>query len=207
MFQHVLLAEEAGVTPFDPRLPIIAAQARVKTCHVLHCWLAMRETGKRFHIAAFANFTGLEERHVTAIIDALIANDALPDKRSPVTQRATRLDRDWTLPPEWADWATDKRRWEPADTIEEAANFAAYWQTKAKDATKLDWCKTWQVWVRNSRRPDGTYHRSAGPMVSNREHMERTAALYERMGRGNEAAEIRANLASYSNVVPITARI
>lgn len=194
------------MTPFDPRLPIIAAEARVKTCHVFHCWQAMREMGKRFHVAAFAQFSGLEERHVGAIIAAMDAHDAAPERRSPITQRASRLPSDWEVPAEWIEWASAQRRWEPAAAREESEIFANYWQARSgAGAAKLDWYKTWQNWVRNSRRPDGDYRPPIGPVLSNRDHMERTAALYERMGRSAEAAEIRRQLsADASNVVPFT---
>lgn len=72
------------MTPFDPRLPLIATQAKVKTCHVFHCWSAIREMGAGFHIGAFATFAGLEERHVTAIMEALDANSLLPKRRATI---------------------------------------------------------------------------------------------------------------------------
>jgi hypothetical protein len=188
------------MTPTDPRLTVIAAEAKVRPPHVFHVWHALREAGRGFHAQAFALFAQLEERHITAIVEALAAHDALPDKRSKVTARAHRLGDDWTPPDDWIEWASETRRWEPSAAREEAEIFACYWQAKAgKDACKLDWRKTWQNWVRNSRRPDGEY-RSAAPIISSREHMERTAALYERMGRNVEAAEIRARLDS--NVLP-----
>lgn len=198
------------MTPFDPRLPIIAAEARVKTCHVFHCWQAMREMGKRFHILAFAQFSGLEERHVAAIVAALEAHGALPDKRSPVTARALRLADDFTAPEAWIDWAVKDRRWSPSDAAQEAEIFANYWQSRSgQGATKLDWFKTWQNWVRNSRRPNGDYIVPAGGgrPVDHRESMERTASLYERMGRAAEAAEIRRSLAAQSNVIPFNAPV
>lgn len=192
------------MTPFDPRLPILAAEARVKTCHVFHCWHAMREMGRAFHIDAFAVFAGLEPRHVDAILAALQAHDALPMKRAVVTHRAERLANDFEPPEDWIQWAVDQRRWTPADASEEAEIFANYWQAKSgQAATKLDWRKTWCNWVRNSRRPDGDYRRPM-QMVSSREHMERTAALYDRMGRTNEAKEIRDSLAASANVIPFT---
>lgn len=192
------------MTPFDPRLQLIAAQARVKTCHVYHCWQAIRVMGKSFHADAFAQFAGLEQRHVLAILSALTDNDALPDGRAKVERRASRLPDDFHAPREWLEWAIDKRRWTPADAAEEAEIFCNYWQSRSgSQATKLDWFKTWQNWVRNSRRPDGDYQ-APRPMVSSREHMERTAALYERMGRDAEAREIRAHLARTANVIPFT---
>lgn len=198
------------MTPFDPRLPILAAEAKVKTCHVLHCWLAMREMGRKFHPGAFALFAGLEDHHVTAIIAAMEAHDALPDKRSPTTHRASRLPADWEAPVEWLEWASEQRRWEPAAAREEADNFRDFWQSKPGAAgTKLDWRKTWQVWVRSSRRPDGEYRVRRDPMTGNREHMELTASLYDRMGREAEAAEIRRQLEGDlpTNVLPFNAPV
>ncbi len=188
------------MSPFDPRLPIIAAEARVKTCHVYHCWQAMREMGKAFHVTAFATFAGLEERHVHSILGAIGAHDALPGGKVTST-RGTRLTPDFEAPQEWIDWACDTRRWNPDDAQTEAENFRDFWIAKSGNAAaKLDWLATWRNWVRNSRRPDGDFVRSRGPMVSTAEHMERTAALYDRMGRTTEAAEIRRRL--QSNVVP-----
>lgn len=190
------------MTPFDPRLPIIAAEARVKTCHVYHCWHAMREMGKGFHIAAFAQFAGLNDAHVQAIMAALGQHETLPQRGGNVSPRAARLPNDWTCPSDWIEWAVNLRQWHPADAEAESEIFANYWQAKAgKDACKLDWRKTWQNWVRNSRRPNGDY-RPLPETFSNREHMERTASLYERLGRTNEAAEIRRKLAASANVIP-----
>ena len=189
---------------FDPRLPIIAAEAGVKTCHVHHCFHALREMGAQFHLAAFAQFAGLEERHVSAIIAALEAHDALPAKRATAAVRAHRLPHDWTLPPDWSEWASYQRHWGPAEVQQEADAFADFWHSKPGQAgTKLDWRKTWQNWCRNSRRPDGHYNPNAAALDvgAQREAMERTAALYDRMGRVDEAAEIRRRLDS--NVVPI----
>ena len=190
------------MTPFDPRLPIIAADARVKTCHVFHCWQAMREMGRRFHLTAFAQFAGLSDSHVIAIMAALERHGALPDRRSPVTSRGHRLPDDWTPPDDWIEWAIAERRWTPTATREEAEIFANYWQARTgQGATKLDWRKTWQNWVRNSRRPNGDYVLSTAT-VDPRDQLERTAALYDRMGRTNEAQEIRRQLASNANVIP-----
>ena len=193
------------MTPFDPRLPIIAAEARVKTCHVYHCWQAKREMGQRFHVAAFAQFAGLSNEHVLAILLALENHDAMPDKRAPVTRRGSRLPDDWTAPEDWIEWAVEARRWYPDDARAEAEIFANYWQSRAgQGASKLDWKKTWQNWVRNSHRPDGEYRlstASTGPL-DRRATLERTASLYERMGRANEAQEIRRHLANDANVIP-----
>lgn len=191
------------MTPFDPRLPIIAAEAKVKTCHVFHCWQAMREMGKRFHKTAFAQFAGLSDTHVIAIMAALEAHGALPDRRSPVTHRAERLSPDFAAPAEWIQWAVEARRWHPTEAQEEAEMFANYWQARSgQGATKLDWFKTWQNWVRTSRRADGDYREPSTGMVSTREYMAKTADLYDRLGRTTEAAEIRRDLAASANVIP-----
>ena len=76
--------------PFDPRLPIIAAQAKVKTCHTYHCWHAMRDMGAAFHLEAFAAFAGLETRHVEAIMAAIEQHAPLTAKRA-TAARGTRL--------------------------------------------------------------------------------------------------------------------
>ncbi len=191
------------MSPFDLRLPLIAEQARVRTTHVFHCWHAMKATGKQFHIAAFAQFAGLEERHVSAIITALADHDALPEGRAKVEHRASRLPECWTPPVDWIDWAIDLKHWRPEEAQEEAEMFACYWQAKSgPTATKLDWKKTWQNWCRQSRRPTGDYRPATTDMVSTRDHMARTAELYDRLGRTTEAQEIRRNLAASANVIP-----
>lgn len=189
------------MTPFDPRLPIIAAAARVKTCHVYHCWCALKEMGKAFHSAAFANFAGLEEKHVSAILSALEDHEAVPGGRTTST-RGTRLPLDFSMPQEWIDWAIDEKMWSPEDASAEAEIFVDFWHSKSgAGAAKLDWQKTWRNWVRNSRRPKGEYRRQRGQMVSNRDHLIKTAELYERMGRTTEAAEIRRNLLPSDNIL------
>jgi hypothetical protein len=144
--------------PFDPRLTIIAAEAKVKTCHVFHCWQAMREMGQAFHVPAFAHFAGLSETHVNAILAALDAHKALPGPKRAAIERGTRLPLDWRLPDDWKAYAIEQRKWEPEEVEKEAASFADYWQAKAgQGAIKLDWRKTWLNWVRNSNRADGTF--------------------------------------------------
>lgn len=190
------------MTPFDPRLPVIASVARVKTCHVYHCWQAWKQMGVHFNATMFAAFAGLEEKHVAAILGALETHGAVPKGRT-ASPKGTRLSPSFKPPQDWLDFAIDERQWTPKDAADEAANFCDFWWSKpGADASKLDWKATWRKWVRNSRRPDGDYRPSRGPMVSHPAHMERTAALYERMGRTDEAAEIRAQLAKQVNVLP-----
>jgi hypothetical protein len=77
-----------------------------------------------------------------------------PPFKSPSSQkRGTRLANDFEAPEDWITWAIDKRGWSREAATDEAEVFARYWQAKAgKDAVKLDWPKTWQNWVVNSRR-------------------------------------------------------
>lgn len=192
------------MTPFDPRLPVIAAAARVKTCHVYHCFQAWKQMGLHFHAGQFAQFAGLEERHVSAILSALESHGAVPRSKAAASTKGSRLAPDFKVPADWIEWAIEARRWTPTDTQAEADNFVDFWLAKpGADAAKLDWRATWRNWVRNSRRPDGDYRLApTAPMVSHAEHMERTAALYDRMGRTTEANEIRATLAAQTNVIP-----
>ncbi len=81
-----------------------------------------------------------------------------PFKKSPPISpqpsgRGARLPTNFEAPAEWIQWAVAKRGWSKSEAIDEAEQFARYWQAKAgKDAAKLDWFKTWQNWVTNSRR-------------------------------------------------------
>lgn len=193
------------MTPFDPLLALIAAEARVKPCHVFHCFHARRELGQKFHPAAFAQFAGLEERHVLSILAALEAHDALPGKRT-VSAKGTRLPADWTAPQEWIDWACNERRWQPHDAAEEARIFADYWIAKAgQAAVKLDWKRTWQVWVRNSRRPNGDYSPVTSQSPADRVvWLRKMIDLYGRLGRELETRDWQAELERLeNNVVPI----
>lgn len=144
------------MNPLDPRLPIIAAEAKVKTCHVHHCWHAMKHMGQSFHRQAFANFSGLEPRHVDAIIAALEAHKALP-KHDRVTQakaeRGTRLTRDFVIPHDWIAYAQSERGWDEKDARAEASTFVNYWCAKSgQDGVKLDWLATWRNWCTRSNR-------------------------------------------------------
>jgi hypothetical protein len=67
--------------------------------------------------------------------------------------RGSRLPSNFETPSEWIEWAKAKRGWTGSEARDEAECFARYWQAKAgRDAAKLDWFKTWQNWVSNSRR-------------------------------------------------------
>ncbi len=191
--------------PFDPILPVIAAAARVKTPHVHHCFHAWKQMGVHFNAAMFAAFAGLEEKHVAAILSALEEHGAVP-KGKTASPKGARLSPDFQAPQDWIDFATEERRWTPEDTAAEVDNFRDFWVSKpGADASKLDWKATWRRWVRNSRRPDGDYRPVRGPMVSTREHMIKTIALYRRMGRDTEADEMERTIAKEDNVLPFKA--
>jgi len=62
--------------------------------------------------------------------------------------KGTRLRDDWKPTPEMLAWASQKF---PGVDIELATeNFIDYWTSKPTNATKLDWTRTWQVWIRNT---------------------------------------------------------
>ncbi len=75
-------------------------------------------------------------------------NDASEPTRSP---KGSRLESDWILPKAWGEWAMKEQPTWSADHCRQiGVKFGAFWQSKTgKDATKLDWFKTWQVWVLN----------------------------------------------------------
>lgn len=191
------------MTPFDPRLPVIASVARVKTCHVFHCWHWWKQMGDHFNATVFAAFAGLEEKHVASILSALETHGAVP-KGKTASPKGTRLPVDFKAPQDWIDFAIDERRWTPEDAADEAENFRDFWVAKpGANASKLDWLATWRNWVRNSRRPDGDYRRPvAQSNLSSREQAEKAIALYERLGRTVEAEDLRRQLAKSVNVIP-----
>jgi hypothetical protein len=134
---------------FDARLPIIAKQAGVRTHHVFFTFHAMREMGPLFNHATVCSWTGLELRHVAAIVDGLSKAKALP--KQPVRATATRLTRDFIIPHEWIEWTKDNLRWPEKDIRDEAQTFVNYWVSKP-DGAKMDWLATWQNWCKRSRR-------------------------------------------------------
>jgi hypothetical protein len=69
------------------------------------------------------------------------------------SKRGTRLANDFEPPEDWVEWAMKKRGWGRHDALDECECFIRYWQAKpGREACKLDWPKTWQNWVVNSRR-------------------------------------------------------
>lgn len=60
--------------------------------------------------------------------------------------RATRLTSDFTVTPEMRSWAATST---PHVSVDKATEqFIDYWQSKAGNATKLDWVATWRNWMR-----------------------------------------------------------
>jgi hypothetical protein len=79
-----------------------------------------------------------------------------PDLRVEVRQsaetRGSRLPDGWTLPAEWAAWATTTCGLTPPQVREIAASFADYWHAEAgAKARKRDWFATWRNWCRRER--------------------------------------------------------
>jgi len=90
--------------------------------------------------------------------DAFARADQLPpEKVSRIDTRAARLPKDWTLPPEWADWALtfangQLRKFDRDAVAIVADNFRDYWHAKpGMDGRKLDWLATWRNWFRNCK--------------------------------------------------------
>jgi hypothetical protein len=71
--------------------------------------------------------------------------------------KGKRLPEDFVMPEDWKLWAQQKRGWVWADVETEAENFTDYWLARGHAATSRDWRRTWQTWIRNSKRPDGIH--------------------------------------------------
>lgn len=193
------------VTPTDPRLQLIADMAKVRPSHVHHVWHALSKLGDNFDAESFALFARLETRHVEAIMTALGGKDLLPQKKLR-SARAGPLPADFILPDDWILWAREKRLWSERDAREEGDMFVDYWRGTGKGMT--DWRSTWQNWVRRSSRPNGKIspHVRPATLVTRIEYLDRTIALYRKMGRGTEIPALEReldDLRSQSNVVPL----
>jgi hypothetical protein len=63
--------------------------------------------------------------------------------------RATRIPKDFKVTDDMKKWAFENH---PDVDIQKATlNFIDYWETKPKNNTKLDWTRTWQTWIRNTK--------------------------------------------------------
>jgi hypothetical protein len=63
--------------------------------------------------------------------------------------RATRIPEDFEVNREMRNWAALNHP--DVDVDKATLNFVDYWETKPKNNTKLDWGRTWQTWIRNTR--------------------------------------------------------
>lgn len=111
--------------------------------------------------------------------------------------KASRLPDDFRVPESWLSWAEERCGWSRSDTGDEAESFCNYWQARADmGARRRCWRKTWENWVRNSRRPKGE-HRPAGPTAAPafasdgdwNAFCERQAASARSIGRERQAVE------------------
>lgn len=73
------------------------------------------------------------------------------------TTRASRISDDFEVTPEMRNWANENHP--GVDVDKSTANFIDYWVTKPSNATKLDWGRTWKVWIRNSKPERATQNR------------------------------------------------
>jgi hypothetical protein len=77
-------------------------------------------------------------------------------------KRGARLPDDFAMPEDWVEAAIGKGL-PRSDALREADKFALYWQAKSgKDATKIDWRKTWLNWVLNADKRRGRNFDGAG---------------------------------------------
>lgn len=111
--------------------------------------------------------------------------------------KAMRLPDDFRMPEAWLDWAEERCGWTRSDTGDEAESFCNYWQARGDaGARRRCWRKTWENWVRNSRRPKGEVrpagHAAAPAFASDGEwnaFCDRQAASARSIGRERQAVE------------------
>lgn len=92
--------------------------------------------------------TGIE-----TIIAVVASMEALkPQRKAATATRGTRLASDWSLPPDWLQWAMDEFPGMPREyAVQQADTFRDYWCSKAGTAaTKIDWQGTWRNWIRRA---------------------------------------------------------
>lgn len=127
-----------------------------------------RKTGSDVTRDVTSDVTNGVTRYVTPPPKEYISNPRpLSNESEPLlttsakSKRGTRLADDFEPPEDWIVWAMKKRGWDRAEAFDECECFIRYWQAKpGREAMKLDWPKTWQNWVVNSRR-DGAKARDA----------------------------------------------
>lgn len=156
------------IGPTDFRLAELAAEAKVKTCHIFHMlhWLSAGAP-----VEGFAKFAGLEAIHVERMMAALESHALVPKPKrrrnaraGPAAPHTTRLPPAMQLSDEWLSYAQEKRHW-PEDTVREVfQDFLDHWCGKV-DGKAVDWDRVWQGWVRRDRRPDGIFVPSVSPVL------------------------------------------
>lgn len=115
----------------------------------------------RANASKFPNESGAYEKNVSQPSDDCPTDDGrltaeergarseVRGARSGKATRGTRLSPDWQPSADELAWAKSER----PDLIvsAEVENFRDYWLAKSgKDATKLDWTRTWKSWIRNA---------------------------------------------------------
>ena len=124
------------------------------------------------------------------IPDSLILEDqeimpppASAKKIKAKVSRGTRLPDDWTPSDEEVQWAESQPR--RVNVSMEAEKFRDYWTSKAgQGATKLNWTRTWQNWIRNAKQEFTNGNNPTG----RRESAAERAARFAREGDEREAA-------------------
>lgn len=81
-----------------------------------------------------------------------VTPSSVPPEPKPKSPRGARLQPDWELPVEWAQWArVNCAHSSDAMVAAEAEKFRDYWISKAgQQAAKLDWQATWRNWCRTA---------------------------------------------------------
>lgn len=111
---------------------------------------------------------------------------AAPPQPTPKAERGARLPKDWVLPKTWGDWALQHYPHWTADVVRQIAlKFRNHWTSKSgKDATKLDWERTWQNWCMDERtQREHPAPRGSAPAGSLADQMR------ARMGLGDSPAQ------------------
>jgi hypothetical protein len=132
-----LAARPEGVTDVTLHRVTLSGAERTKRC---------REKKKE---AAQCNVTPLHDAIDNNINNSSIQEGGCGGK--PKLRRASRLPEDWNPSDELWAWGKEKLR--EQDLRFETAAFKDFWAAKPGAAgTKLDWDRTWKVWVREAVR-------------------------------------------------------
>lgn len=130
---------------------------------------AMVEAGKAFDLWERKSAGGKTARRVMEHSSEESSREPEPepepskerDAKASPKKIGSRLPDPFEMPVEWRRWAVNAGM-DMGDVTHEATTFTRYWQAKAgRDATKLDWLKTWQNWIdrKLKERPHGSRNR------------------------------------------------